>query len=157
MNVSVVIATYNRRDILRRTLESVASQSHAAHEVIIADDGSTDGTPELAAEFPQVTFLRQENRGSSAARNLGVQRATGDVVAFTDDDCVVPPDWLERIVDGYERHPEVAGGGGYLLMIAKDEQASQRIRNVLTECPPNDRARFVNISVSETGLEITRS
>lgn len=114
MNVSVVIATYNRRDLLRRTLESVASQSHAPHEVIIADDGSTDSTPELAAEFPQVTFLRQENRGSSAARNLGVQRATGDVVAFTDDDCVVPPDWLERIVDGYERHPEVAGVGGYM-------------------------------------------
>jgi len=82
------------------------------------DDGSTDGTEALGAELakrPRVRYLRQENRGAAAARNRGIAEAAGHIVAFTDDDCLVPPEWLERLADGYARHPEVAGVGGRIV------------------------------------------
>jgi len=112
---SVVIPTYNRSESLRRCLSAVIRQDGLEHEVIVVDDGSTDDTAEMVRrEFPQVRYIRREmNRGPAAARNRGIEVATGEVVAFTDDDCVVPSDWLRRLHDGFRRHPGVAGVGGY--------------------------------------------
>ncbi len=109
--------TYNRRALLERVVESILRQSlpREAYELIVVDDGSTDGTAELGAELAargNVRFVRGEHRGVAAARNLGIRQAAGDLVAFTDDDCLVPDDWLTRLADGYVRHPEVAGVGG---------------------------------------------
>jgi len=120
VKISVVVATHNRRALLERVAEAVCQQSLPADrtEVILVDDGSTDGTDALGAELAKrghVRYLRQENRGVAAARNRGIREAAGDVVAFTDDDCLVPPDWLERLADGYARHPEVIGVGGRLV------------------------------------------
>jgi GT2 family glycosyltransferase len=115
MKFSVIIPTYNRIGRLRRTLAALALQSYAAHETIVVDDGSSDGSADMVTrEFPQVRLIRQANRGPAAARNAGIRAATGEIVAFTDDDCLPPPDWLARLADGYARHPEVAGVGGYL-------------------------------------------
>jgi len=117
---SVVVATHNRRALLERVAEAILGQSLPRERfgLIIVDDGSTDGTEALCAELakrPGVRCLRQANRGVAAARNLGIREAAGDAVAFTDDDCLVPPDWLERLADGYARHPEVVGVGGRLI------------------------------------------
>lgn len=114
MFISIVIPTFNRGEKLTRTLEPLLAQDYADYEIILSDDGSTDNTAEIAARFPRVIYVRQENRGPAAARNRGIVRARGDVIAFTDDDCRVPPDWLARLADGYARYPEVAGVGGYL-------------------------------------------
>ncbi len=116
MRVSLVISTHNRKDLLRRCLAAATSQDYPDYEVIVVDDGSTDGTEEMVRrEFPQVRYLRQEpNRGPAAARNRGIEAATGEIVAFTDDDCLVPPDFLARLAEGYRHYPEVAGVGGYL-------------------------------------------
>lgn len=120
MKFSVVVATYNRRALLERVVEHILRQSlpREQWELIVVDDGSTDGTEALGAEMAEgqgVRFLRQENRGAAAARNRGIREAAGDVVAFTDDDCLVPPDWLERLADGYARRPEAAGVGGGIV------------------------------------------
>ncbi|MCS6911591.1 MAG: glycosyltransferase family 2 protein, partial [Anaerolineales bacterium] len=115
MNFSVVIPTYNRQATLRRCLTALLAQTYPAHEIIVVDDGSTDGTAEMMTrDFPIVRFFRQKNAGPASARNRGIREASGDVIAFTDDDCLPPADWLERLADGYRRHPDVAGVGGYL-------------------------------------------
>ena len=117
MRVSVVVPTCNRRELLERVAEAVLRQTLPPdrYELIVVDDGSSDGTEALGAELARrgnVRFVRQANRGAAAARNRGIREATGDAVAFTDDDCLVPSDWLERLAEGYARHPEVAGVGG---------------------------------------------
>ncbi len=115
MHISVVIPTHNRKELLRRCLEAVVNQEYPNYEVIVVDDGSTDGTGEMVwREFPQVRYLRQEpNRGPAAARNRGIEAAQGEVVAFTDDDCIVPSDWLATLAEALRRWPDVAGVGGY--------------------------------------------
>jgi len=115
MRISVVIPTHNRKALLRRCLTAVTHQNYAQYEVIVVDDGSTDGTGDMVRqEFPQVRYIRQDpNQGPAAARNRGIEAATGEIVAFTDDDCIVPTDWLTALVQGFRRRPEVAGVGGY--------------------------------------------
>lgn len=85
--VSVIVPTYNRARLLRRALASVYAQTRAPDEVLVVDDGSTDGTEALVREwYPQARYLAQSNRGVSAARNHGVQAANGNWLAFLDSD-----------------------------------------------------------------------
>jgi glycosyltransferase involved in cell wall biosynthesis len=87
MLFSVIIPTYNRRDLLIRTLASVWVQRFTDFEVIVVDDGSTDGTADaLRSQSGRLTLLEQANRGPGAARNVGAQRARGDYLAFLDSD-----------------------------------------------------------------------
>jgi glycosyltransferase involved in cell wall biosynthesis len=116
MRFSLIIPAFNRKNTLHQCLTAVLAQDYSDYEVIVVDDGSTDGTSEMiASEFPGVRYIRQANRGPAAARNLGIREATGDIVAFTDDDCLPPADWLACLRQGYERYPEAAGGGGSLI------------------------------------------
>jgi glycosyltransferase involved in cell wall biosynthesis len=87
MLFSVVIPTYNRSQLLRVALDSVFAQTFTDYEVIVADDGSTDGTREMVAGYGlPLKCFRQENAGPGAARNLGVSHARGDYIAFLDSD-----------------------------------------------------------------------
>ena len=133
MKLSVVVATHNRRALLGRVVGAILAQSLAAdqYELILVDDGSADGTEKLGAELAQhrnVRYIRQENRGPAAARNRGIREAAGQIVAFTDDDCLVPPDWLARLADGYVRHPEVCGVGGGIVPTAEALESSALAR-----------------------------
>jgi len=112
--VSVVVPTYNRKNLLRQCLSAVTAQDCPNYEVIVVDDGSNDGTEEMVRqEFPQVRYVRQEpNRGPAAARNRGIEVATGEIVAFTDDDCVPPANWLSQLKDGFRCYPEAGAVGG---------------------------------------------
>lgn len=92
-SVSVIIPTYNRAHTLERALRSVLAQSRAPVEIIVVDDGSTDGTAGIIWEkFPSVRYVRQDNRGPSAARNRGIGQAKGPWLAFLDSD----DEWLEN-------------------------------------------------------------
>lgn len=97
MDVSVVVPTFNRRTFISRALTSVLAQSQPAKEVIVIDDGSTDGTAAfLQQQFPSVTCVRQPNSGVSAARNHGIRLASCPWIAFLDSDDAWLPHKLER-------------------------------------------------------------
>lgn len=107
MKISAVVPTYNRRELLKRALLSVFSQTSLPTEVIVIDDGSTDGTEAmLRREFPQVNYYRQENLGVSAARNLGIQQACGDWLAFLDSDDEWLPEKLANQKAALAANPE---------------------------------------------------
>ena len=96
--VSVVVCSYNGAKTLRECLASLVKLDYPDCEVILVDDGSSDATAEIARDFPGVVYHHQENRGLSVARNVGARMATGEIVAYTDDDCVVDEHWLHYLV-----------------------------------------------------------
>jgi glycosyltransferase involved in cell wall biosynthesis len=104
--VSVVMPAYNAERFIDEALTSALSQTYTSVEVIVVDDGSTDRTAEIA-EAHGVTVLSQVRRGSAAARNAGLQQASGDYWAILDADDVMPPDALEQQVAELEQHPEL--------------------------------------------------
>jgi glycosyltransferase involved in cell wall biosynthesis len=111
MKVSVVIPTYNRAYIIRDALESALAQTHKDYEIIIVDDGSTDNTRELVESYgnAKIRYVRHEqNRGCSAACNTGIAEARGELVGFLDSDDCWKPDYLERQVGFFLRHPQVS-------------------------------------------------
>lgn len=109
--VSVVVCTYNGGATLEQCLRSLQELDYPDYEVIVVDDGSTDRTGEILDRFPAVQAIRQENRGLSAARNVGLYAATGEIVAYTDSDCFVDRDWLTLLVSQLEQTGAAAVGG----------------------------------------------
>jgi glycosyltransferase involved in cell wall biosynthesis len=104
--VSVVIPTYNHARFLRQAIDSALGQTLAPHEVIVVDDGSSDGTPEIVAEYgDRIRSVRHANCGVAASRNAGADLATGELLAFLDADDVWLPRKLERQVERFERDP----------------------------------------------------
>lgn len=97
--VSVIIPTYNRAHVLGRAIGSVLAQTYCDFELIVVDDGSTDGTAGLPIlHDKRVTLIRQDNRGVSAARNTGIRHSNGELAAFLDSDDEWLPDKLARQV-----------------------------------------------------------
>ena len=95
--VSVIIPTYERREVVTRAIDSVMAQSYRDWELLVVDDGSTDGTSAMVAErYPNVQVILQENQGVSAARNVGIECSRGDWIALLDSDDVWMPRKLER-------------------------------------------------------------
>jgi O-antigen biosynthesis protein len=96
--VSVVICAYNAERTMRPCLESLRHLQYPNFEVVIVDDGSRDSTAAIAADFPEFRLIRQPNKGLSVARNVGLHAARGDIIAYTDSDCVADPHWLSMMV-----------------------------------------------------------
>ena len=111
--VSVVVPTYNRRLSAHETVECLLRQSLPPHEIIVVDDGSTDGTAEtLRRAFGgAVKVLSRKNGGPASARNCGIRASEGDFIAFTDSDCLPDETWLAELLKGFDS-PRVAGVGG---------------------------------------------
>jgi GT2 family glycosyltransferase len=109
--VSVVVCSYNGGRTLDQCLRSLQALDYPDYEVIVVDDGSRDNTPAILERFPDVRSIRQANQGLSVARNVGLQAATGSVVAYTDDDCFADPDWLTHLVYQLEHSGAHAVGG----------------------------------------------
>jgi glycosyltransferase involved in cell wall biosynthesis len=105
--VSIVVPVYNAQPFLRETLDSVFALDYEPFEVIVVDDGSTDGSAAIAESYSGVRCIRQENRGPGTARNVGVEAARGEFVAFVDSDDVVLPHKLSAQVGYLLDHPDV--------------------------------------------------
>ncbi len=105
--ISVIIPTYNYGRFIGRCLDSVLRQTYRDTEILVVDDGSDDGTEEVMKHYPSVLYTRlPENRGVSAARNIGLQMARGRFVAFIDADDEWHPEKLARQYDFLENHGE---------------------------------------------------
>ncbi|MFH0793854.1 MAG: glycosyltransferase, partial [bacterium] len=124
--VSVVVATYNGGRTLRNCLLSLGRLCYPNFEIVVVDDGSTDNTWEILSDFKDVRVITQPNRGLSAARNAGISAATGEIVAFTDSDCVADPDWLYHLVATMRRE-SAAGVGGPNLTPAENRLVAKCI------------------------------
>lgn len=107
INVTLIVPTFNRRELLMRALESVGKQTIQPVEIIVVDDGSTDGTKQMIAEhYPDVIYVYQENKGVSSARNEGIKIASHDWVAFLDADDEWLPEKLEEQLTIIDKDPE---------------------------------------------------
>jgi len=107
--ISVIIPCYNNKPYLRECLDSVLNQTFSDYEVIVVDDGSTDGTGEIIQSYlPRVRYLRQSNQGPAAARNAGIEAASGEYIAFQDADDLWYPEKLEMQLKFMEANPRFA-------------------------------------------------
>lgn len=117
MSATIVIPTYERPMKLKQTFDSVCTQTVDEYEIIVVDDGSVSEEQDTVLDQygtkDNIRVLRQENAGPAAARNRGWRAANGEFVLFTDDDCIVPNDWVESLVAAFE--PGIAAVGGKLV------------------------------------------
>jgi GT2 family glycosyltransferase len=142
-DVSVVVCTYNGSATLRRCLEGLAGLRYPRYEVIVVDDGSTDGCADIASRF-DVRLIRTENRGLSAARNAGLAAARGEIVAYIDDDAWPDPDWLRFLAVTFRSTSHAAAGGPNLP--PDDESA-------VAACVANAPGGPIHVLVSDTEAE----
>lgn len=105
---SVIVPLYNKRDDIGNTLTSILSQSVAPHEIVVVDDGSTDGSADVVRSFasPLIRLILQRNAGECAARNRAIKEATGDYMALLDADDTWQPDYLKVIDALIDKYPD---------------------------------------------------
>ena len=113
--VSVVVCSYNGSKTLDGCLKSLETLNYPDYEVVLVNDGSTDSVPEIAARYPYIRYHAQPNRGLSVARNVGMELAQGEIIAYTDDDCFADPDWLYFLVAKLLETGATGVGGPNLL------------------------------------------
>jgi glycosyltransferase involved in cell wall biosynthesis len=130
--ISVVIPVYNGRRYIAEAIESALGQSVQPLQVIVIDDGSTDGSADVVASYePRVTCIRQPNRGPAAARNLGVERATGELLAFLDADDVWTPcklAWQAQVLANDQACEAVLGRVENFISPELDESEHRALR-----------------------------
>jgi len=113
--ISIIIPTYNRKKSLQKTLKVLQNQSYKDFEIIVVDDGSSDSTENfIKTNYPQIKFLKQNNQGPGTARNTGIKKAQGEIIAFTDDDCVPNKNWLKNALP-YFKDPKIIAVEGATL------------------------------------------
>ncbi len=109
--VSVVVCAYNAERTMDACLDSLERLNYPDYEVVVVNDGSSDRTLEIAESYPNCRIFSQPNKGLSVARNVGAEAATGEIVAYTDSDCVADPDWLTYLVAKMEASGLAICGG----------------------------------------------
>jgi glycosyltransferase involved in cell wall biosynthesis len=127
--VSVIIPAYNAARFIRAALESACAQTILPDEIIVIDDGSTDGTAGEVAAFGHgdlIRYQRQDNLGASAARNAGLDAARGEWIAFLDADDVWMPSRLERALAVADRHPDLVWVGAAFDETSLEGKTSRR-------------------------------
>ncbi len=127
--VSVIIPCYKQAHFLSEAIESVLVQSYTAFEIVVIDDGSPDNTSTVAARYPEVRYIRQDNQGLSGARNTGIRASRGECLVFLDADDRLLPDALRAGIDYFRAYPECGLVSGHHRYIRGDG-------SLLNEYPP---------------------
>lgn len=114
MKISVIVPAYNAQKTIHQSIEALLAQEYPKehYEVIIIDDGSSDGTADVVKAYP-VKYLHQRNQGPATARNAGAREAQGEIILFTDSDCVPFANWIAEMVKPFENKEVVAVKGAY--------------------------------------------
>lgn len=109
MSISIIVPTFNRARLLTRAIESVLNQTHNDWELIIIDDGSTDNTDQVVADFlsDRIKYFRQDNAGANRARNYGATLAKHEYLSFLDSDDELSPEWLEEFSKAMVDDPDI--------------------------------------------------
>lgn len=118
--ISAIICTHNREQYLGAAIDSLLSQTLEHYEVIVVDNASTDGTAAVAQArlaHPKVRYVMEETLGLSVARNRGAQEASGEILAYLDDDAEASEGWLAALVEVFEQNEKVAIAGGKVTLI----------------------------------------
>jgi glycosyltransferase involved in cell wall biosynthesis len=125
--ISCIVPVYNGARFLGEALDSILAQSLPPSEIIVVDDGSTDATPDVVAAYAkQVSYVRQVNAGPSAARNRGIELASGEFLAFLDADDLWDANKLERQLQALQRNPAAGICTTYFQNFWIDELANER-------------------------------
>jgi glycosyltransferase involved in cell wall biosynthesis len=147
--VSVIIPVFNGERFLAQAIESVLAQDHRQVEIIVIDDGSTDGSREVAEAFEDVIVIASSNSGAGAARNLGLTRAKGAFVTFLDADDLMAPGRLSAQLEHLRVHPET----GCVLMrqeLLIEPDAVQSLPEAHRQVEVNPMTAFIRRSMLET-------
>ena len=170
MKVSILVATCNRCDKLRSLLDTLKAKGVAGlteTEVIVIDNNSNDATRQVVAEYtslenPEFRYLLEKRPGKSRALNAGIREARGEILAFTDDDCVPDRGWVENILKEFDSDPELSILGGRVELY--DEMDLQQaillsndrifVRTVKEVCQPTIIG--ANMAFRKTALNIAR-
>ena len=122
--VSIVVPAFNCAQTIGKNLQAILNQTYKGSiECIVVDDGSTDGTARVIQAFPQVRYVYQENAGPASARNKGAQVAQGEIIFFTDSDCVPHKDWVEKMIVRFTEAKVAVVSGSYGIINSKSELA----------------------------------
>ena len=131
--VTIGVATYNRKDYLRECLDSLLAQSYPACEIIVIDDGSTDGTGAMMQEkYPQIKYVYQENAGDPAAKDHAARIGTGEYIVFNDSDDVFLPDAVERLMNALPENDDLAVAYGTYITIDAEGKVMPTKRKAAT-------------------------
>jgi glycosyltransferase involved in cell wall biosynthesis len=149
IKVSIVIPTYNRKESLRKTLESLFNQTYPKdnYEILVCDDyKSTDGTENMMKELMNVSScelryfkVKSKYKGPGPARNVGIENARGEIIGFTDDDCIVSPNWIENAIPFFD-DKTISGIQGCVLPLSPHSIRNKLfwVRQIIEVTEPND-------------------
>lgn len=138
--ISVIITTYNHVKYLADAIASAFRQTYSNLEVIVVDDGSTDDTPLLMTNYPEVKYIRQENKGLSSARNTGIANSKGSYLVFLDADDVLYPNALRTNLKYFKGHPDCGFVSGWYDRINENKELK-----VIYDTPPPDKDHFLTL------------
>ncbi|PVX24066.1 MAG: hypothetical protein CW716_10850, partial [Candidatus Bathyarchaeum sp.] len=138
--VTVIVPVRNGEQTIQPLLESLQKQDYDRNkvEVIVVDGNSTDKTREIVKQYP-VTLITENRKGLNLARNVGIKHGNGEIIAFTDADCIVPPNWITKIVENF-KDPKVSCVGGSAKAFDSDF-VSQYADNSIVRLMPFFRKR----------------
>ena len=141
-SISVVIPLYNKAPFILRAIRSVLSQTKLPEEIIVIDDGSSDGGGDLVAQLqnPLIRLVRQENKGVSVARNVGISLAKGELIAFLDADDEWRPNFLEVIGEMRQLYPQA---GAYATAFDIVTPAGKRIKKEFKGISPHHNPHLI--------------
>lgn len=115
--ITVIVCTLNRSDKLRNCITSIMNNTFTDFEIVLIDQSNSDLTKEVVKKFEtkKVNYFKMYDKGKSKAINMAISKASGDILSFTDDDCIVDKDWLKNIKKSFQEYEDITGVFGKVM------------------------------------------